>query len=520
MNNEITLKGSFKDGYDKILTSEALDFLAGLFANFESRRQEILAARIKRQKDFDSGAKPNFLPETESIRKSDWKVRPIPTDLLDRRTEITGPVERKMIINALNSGAKVFMADFEDSLTPTWDNAIEGQINLMDAVRRTITYTNEEGKNYKLNDKTAVLIVRPRGWHLDEKHVEFAGKPVSGSLFDFGLYLFHNAKELISRKSGPYFYIPKLENHLEARLWNDVFVYAQKALGLEIGTIKATVLIEVITAAFEMEEILYEMKDHIVGLNCGRWDYIYSYIKKFNQDKNAVLPDRAQVTMTTHFLRHYSLLLIQTCHKRGAFAMGGMSAFIPVKNNPEINEKAIAAVTADKEREASDGHDGTWVAHPALVEVAIEVFNKHLGTKPNQLDKMLNVNVSAADLLQLPSGDITEAGLRNNISVSLQYIESWLRGVGCVPIFNLMEDAATAEISRSQVWQWIKHQSKLSDGREITKELVRQIIDEELNKISQTSGNQYAKAKELFDNLVTRDNFTEFLTIPAYQAVS
>jgi len=527
LKNETTLKISalHNPRAGEILTSDALAFVEAIANKFTPQLESLLEARKARQKEFDAGIKPDFLAATAGIRQSEWKVAPIPADLQDRRVEITGPVERKMIINALNSGAKVFMADFEDSLTPTWDNEIDGQINLKDANNRSIEYTSEEGKKYSLNNQTATLIVRPRGLHLKERHVTLNGKQVAGAFVDFGLYFFHNARQLIANGSGPYFYLPKLESHKEAKLWNDIFVFAQEYIGLPVGTIKATVLIEVITSCFEMEEILWELKDHIVGLNCGRWDYIYSFIKKFNRDENAVLPDRAQVVMTTHFLRTYSLLLIQTCHKRGAFAMGGMSAFIPIKNDAEKNDKAIAAVTADKEREAGDGHDGTWVAHPGLVPVAMEVFNKHLAGKKNNMDKMqADVKVTAADLLQVPDGKITEAGVRNNVSVSLQYIESWLRGLGCVPIFNLMEDAATAEISRSQLWQWAHYpKGVMEDGRKITVDLIRQIISEELEKIKQQVGvdkfakGEFTKAAGLLDDLISKPEFTEFLTLPAYE---
>jgi malate synthase len=448
-------------------------------------------------------------------------VAPIPADLQDRRVEITGPVERKMIINALNSGAKVFMADFEDSNTPTWSNQIEGQLNLQDAVRRSITYVDPAtGKKYQLNERTAVLLVRPRGWHLEERHVLIDGAPMSGSLFDFGLYIFHNAKHLLSSGSGPYFYLPKMESHLEARLWNDVFIFAQDYVGIPQGSIRATVLIETILATFEMDEILYELRNHSAGLNCGRWDYIFSYIKKFSNDPNAILPDRAQVTMTTHFLRSYSKLLIRTCHRRNIHAMGGMAAFIPIKSDPVANEKAIAQVRADKEREASDGHDGTWVAHPGLVPVAMEIFNR-LMPGPNQIDKKLaDFHATAADLLEVPKGEITEAGVRQNIAVGLGYQEAWLRGIGCVPLFNLMEDAATAEISRAQLWQWIHHGAHLKDGRKIDYALCDAMIQEELEKAKQI-GNParmaaYEKSAQLMRDMIRSPQFVEFLTIPAY----
>lgn len=525
-NSSVTIGASVSESYSKILSPEALSFIASLAERFTARRGALLEARAARQKAIDNGATLDFLPETGSIREGDWKVAPIPADLQDRRVEITGPVERKMIINALNSGAKVFMADFEDSLTPTWEGVMDGQVNLYDATRRTLSFTSSEGKNYTLNDKTAVLIVRPRGWHLDEKHMRYANAPIPGALVDFGLYFFHNAKELLARGTGPYFYLPKLESYKEAELWRDIFNFAEDATGLKRGSIKATVLIETILATFEMDEILYTLKDYCVGLNCGRWDYIFSFIKKFNARGDVVLPERAQVTMTTHFLRTYSLLLIKTCHRRGAFAMGGMSAFIPVKNDEAANEKAFAAVRADKEREAGDGHDGTWVAHPGLVPVAMEVFNNHLAGKQNQLDRLRDdVTVSAEDLVTVPGGTITEAGLRGNISVSLQYLASWMAGNGCVPINNLMEDAATAEIARSQLWQWVHHDAgKLDDGRKVTLELFRSLLAEEKDKISARDGTgfdtlRYNKASLLLDNLVASREFTEFLTLPGYTMI-
>src|SRR6202140_453699 len=449
---------------ERVLTPAALEFIVDLQRRFNARRVELLAARVERQKRLDAGEKPDFLPDTRAIRESEWTVAAIPADLQDRRVEITGPVDRKMIINALNSGAKVFMADFEDSNTPTWSNQIEGQANLMDAVRRSITFSDPiSGKNYKLNERTAVLLVRPRGWHLEERHILVDGQPMSGSLFDFGLYFFHNTKELLASGSGPYFYLPKIESHLEARLWNDIFLLAQETLGIPRGTIRATVLIETILAAFEMDEILYELREHSAGLNCGRWDYIFSAIKKLRNVPNFVLPDRAQVTMTTHFMRSYSLLAIKTCHRRNAHAIGGMAAQIPIKNDPQANEEALAKVRADKHREATDGHDGTWVAHPGLVAIAMEEFDKVIHG-PNQIDrKREDVHVTAADLLKIPEGTITEAGLRAKISVSLQYLESWLRGSGWVPINNLREDAATNEISRAQIWEWIRHPDGVLD---------------------------------------------------------
>jgi len=520
----IQINAPVSSEFAEILTPEAMDFVAKLIRTFSGRREELLRRRVLRQAEIDAGKMPDFLPETENIRNSDWTVAPLPNDLLDRRVEITGPSERKMIINALNSGAKVFMSDFEDSLSPTWEATITGQLNLRDAVNRTISYVSPEGKQYALNEETAVLLVRPRGWHLPEKHVLIDGQQVSGGIFDFGLYFFHNAKNLLARGTGPYFYLPKMESHLEARLWNDVFVMAQELLGLPRGTIKATVLIETILATFEMDEILYELREHSAGLNCGRWDYIFSAIKKFRNIPYYILPDRAQVTMTTHFMHSYSLLAIKTCHRRNVHAIGGMAAQIPIKNNPQANEEAMAKVRADKHREATDGHDGTWVAHPGLVPVAMEEFDKVM-KGPNQIDrKREDVHVTAADLLALPEGTITEAGLRTNINVSLQYMESWLNGLGCVPINNLMEDAATVEISRSQIWEWIRHpKGILDDGRKVTVELFRQIEAEELERIKQAIGEeQYAsrkfdKAAQLLDNIITEERFVEFLTLPAYR---
>ncbi len=519
----IEIKGPITPEFAEILTPEAMSFVATLVRTFSDRREELLRRRVQRQAEIDTGKLPDFLPETEHIRNSTWTIAPIPHDLQDRRVEITGPVERKMIINALNSGAKVFMADFEDSLSPTWDGTIQGQINLRDAVNRTISYTAPEGKQYALQQQTATLLVRPRGWHLPEKHIFIDGKQVSGGLFDFGLYFFQNVKALLEHGTGPYFYLPKLESHLEARLWNDTFVLAQQELGIPQGTIKATVLIETILAAFEMDEILYELREHSSGLNCGRWDYIFSAIKKFRNIPNFILPDRAQVTMTTHFMRSYSLLAIKTCHRRNAHAIGGMAAQIPIKNDPQANEEAMARVRADKKREATDGHDGTWVAHPGLVAVAMEEFDEAM-PGPNQIDrKREDVHVTAADLLAIPDGTITEGGLRTNINVSLQYMESWFRGSGCVPINNLMEDAATVEISRSQIWQWIHHpKGILSDGRKVTIELFHQLAAEELEKIKKMVGEQqyasreFDKAAELLDKIITSEQFVEFLTLPAY----
>lgn len=505
-----------------ILTDEALDFVAELHRRFDARRLELLEARKSRQRLIEARKYPDFLPETEEVRNGDWKIKGTPPDLIDRRVEITGPVDRKMVINALNAGANVFMADFEDSNSPTRENVVRGQRNLFDAVRRQIEYRSPEGKEYGLNEKTAVLMVRPRGWALPEKHFIYDGRPGSGALFDFGLFFFHNAKELISRGSGPYFYLPKLESRLEARLWNDVFVFAQEALGLPMGTTKATVLIETILAAFEMDEILYELRDHVTGLNCGRWDYIFSIIKKFRRDPGRILPDRASVTMTTPCMRAYSLLLIKTCHRRGAHAMGGMAAQIPIKNDPAANDAAIAKVRADKEREASDGHDGTWVAHPGLVSVAKEVFDR-LMPGPNQIHITRDdVCVDAEDLLRVPEGKITEEGVRLNIDVGLQYVAAWLKGLGCVPIYNLMEDAATAEISRSQLWQWVHHNARLDDGRSLSPELFQRLFHEELEKHRLRLGPDfdstgYPQAAEILKNLVLQDDFVEFLTLPAYE---
>jgi malate synthase len=473
--------------------------------------------------EIDSGVLPDFLASTKPVREAQWKVASIPADMLDRRTEITGPVDRKMVINALNSGAKVFMADFEDATSPTWENMLDGQINLRDAVRRTISFTSPEGKAYKLAEKTATLIVRPRGWHLPEKHVLLDGTPVSGSLFDFGLYFFHNARELLARGSGPYFYLPKLESHLEARLWNDVFVKSQAALGIPKGSVRATVLIETILAAFECEEILYELREHSSGLNCGRWDYIFSCIKKLQARPDYIFPDRTQVTMTAPFMRAYCLNVIKVCHKRGAHAMGGMAAQIPIKNNPAANEAALAKVLADKEREAADGHDGTWVAHPGLVPVALKAFDKHM-PGPNQIDRQRDdVNVTAADLLAAPSGTITDEGIRTNISVGIQYLEAWFGGLGCVPLYNLMEDAATAEISRAQIWQWLHRGAHLADGRPVTPEHYDMLLGEVIARIhvevgaDRYSNGHFRVAAHLFTEMVTVERLDDFLTLPAYE---
>jgi malate synthase len=500
----------------EILTPDAIRFLHRLAHAFEPRRLELLARRRTRQEQIDSGLLPDFLAETADIREAQWRVAPIPHDLRDRRVEITGPVDRKMIINALNSGAKVFMADFEDSNSPTWQNNLEGQANLRDAVRRTISFTSPEGKNYRLNPIVATLMVRPRGWHLEERHFTVDGRAISASLFDFGLFFFHNAQALIENGTGPYFYLPKMESHLEARLWNNVFCFAQDELGIPRGTIRATVLIETILAAFEMDEILYELRDHSAGLNCGRWDYIFSFIKKFRNRRDFVLPDRSTVTMDKHFLKSYVDLLIQTCHRRGIHAMGGMAAQIPIKNDAEANERALDKVRQDKLREVRAGHDGTWVAHPGLVPVAKDIFDAHMPA-PNQIGKKRDdVDVTAKDLLAVPEGPITADGLRWNIDVGLQYLESWLRGSGCVPIYNLMEDAATAEISRAQVWQWLRHSANLSDGQTVTKELVRSVIAEQKNKLK---GDRMAEAADIFDGMMTSSEFAEFLTLVAYDYI-
>ncbi|WP_392455063.1 malate synthase A [Chryseomicrobium aureum] len=524
LTTSIEIKAPQDEAVHQVLTPEALQFLEGLHRTFNARRKELLEAREVRQKELESGSKLDFLPETKEIREGDWTVAELPKDLQDRRVEITGPVDRKMVINALNSGAKLFMACFEDATAPTWHNMIHGQINMYDAIRKTISYTQPgTGKTYALNDEVAVLQIRPRGWHLLEKHVEVDGEPMSGGLFDFGLYFFHNAKELLARGSGPYFYLPKLEHHLEARLWNDVFRYAQDTLGVPQGSIRATVLIETIPAAFQMDEILYELRDHSAGLNCGRWDYIFSYIKRLRNQPDVILPDRGQVTMTSPFMRAYTLLAIKTCHKRNAPAMGGMAAQIPIKGDEAANAAAFDKVREDKRREVTDGHDGTWVAHPALVAVALDEFNEHM-PEPNQISrKRDDVTVTAEDLVEVLKGTITENGLRVNCSVGVQYIASWLRGNGAAPINHLMEDAATAEISRTQVWQWIRHpEGKVEDGRKITADLVDQVLEEELHKLQEQFGNdvyangRFEEAASLFRRLVLNDEFIEFLTVPGY----
>ncbi|MFZ5523165.1 MAG: malate synthase A [Pseudomonadota bacterium] len=510
-----------------ILTTEALVFIAELARKFEPVRLSLLERRVKRQTELEAGKLPDFLDETASVRNGDWSIAPVPAELLDRRVEITGPAERKMLINGLNAGAQVYMADLEDSMTPTWHNVIEGQINLRDVVNRTIKHVNPDGKTYRLNEKTAVLFVRPRGSHMVEKHMTVDGQPVSASLFDSGLYLFHNAKVLLSRGTAPYLYLPKMESHLEARLWNDVFIHVQDRLGIKRGTIKATVLIETILAAFEMDEILYELREHSAGLNCGRWDYIFSCIKKFGRNPDFILADRGQVSMTSPFMRAYSLLLIKTCHRRNAHAMGGMAAQIPIKSDPAANEVALAKVRADKEREAGDGHDGTWVAHPGLVPLAKEVFDR-LVPAPNQLDKKReDVQTMAADLLKFePQGPITEAGLHFNIEVAISYIGAWLAGTGCVPIHHLMEDAATAEISRSQVWQWIHSpRGVLDDGRKVTLEMVRAMIPAALEIIAAGVGENrfipgnYQQAAAVFDQLIAKVPIVDFLTNYCYEVM-
>ncbi|MBI2235092.1 MAG: malate synthase A [Micavibrio aeruginosavorus] len=520
--HNFTIKAPVVAGQDEVLTPEALAFLEGIERAFGARRRALIAERAVRQKTLDAGGTLDFPAETANIRASDWSIRPVPRDLQDRRVEITGPVERKMVINALNSGASAFMADFEDSNTPTWENQISGQINLRDANLGTIDYTNpENGKKYSLNEKTAVLLVRPRGLHMEERHLTLDGQFMSASFFDFGLYLFHNAAILRGKGTGPYYYLPKLESYHEARLWNDVIVHAEDALGLDRGTVRATVLIETITAAFQMEEFLYELKDHIVGLNCGRWDYIFSFIKRFSRRSDFVLPDRDDVGMTRHFLRSYSLNLIKTCHRRGAHAMGGMAAQIPIKNDEDANRIALDKFIADKEREVGDGNDGTWVAHPGLVQKGLEIFNKGM-PGANQVErKREDVSITAADLLEVPQGNITERGLRKNINVGLLYLKSWLGGNGCVPIYNLMEDAATAEISRTQLWQWRFHKAKMSDGTVVDDALMDRFLKEESDKLrGQFGEDRYlADAITLFRGMVMSDVLEEFLTTKAYDMV-
>lgn len=522
-DRKIQISGALDASYKSVLTEGAIGFLAGLSERFEGRREELLNRRRERQEQIDGGELPGFLPETRAIREEDWTVAPIPADLMDRRVEITGPVDRKMIINGLNSGAKVFMADFEDSNSPTWQNNLEGQINLRDAVEKTITYQSPEGKKYELALQTAVLMVRPRGWHLNEKHVLVDGREMSASLFDFGLFFYHNAKSLIARETAPYFYLPKMQSHLEARLWNDVFLFSESELGIAPGTIRATALIETIHAAFEMDEILYELRRYIAGLNCGRWDYIFSFIKAFRKSPEFVLPNRAQVTMEQPFLTAYVKLLVDTCHRRGVHAMGGMAAQIPIKSDSAANEDAFRKVREDKVREVRAGHDGTWVAHPALVQVAMEAFDADMDG-PNQIHRRLDgLPVAAKDLLSVPQGQITEEGLRRNIDVGLRYLAAWLTGNGCVPLYNLMEDAATAEISRAQIWQWIRHGAKLQDGRTVSERFVRQLFDESRDSIRAEVGaarfesGKFSIAAEILQSLTTAKNCPDFLTSIAYE---
>ena len=519
----VSVRGPMAAGYDQILSEPALEFLTALSRRFSSRVDELLTNRERRQREIERGEMPDFLASTKEIRDADWTVAAIPDDLLDRRVEITGPTDRKMIINALNSDAKAFMADCEDSLSPTWANIVDGQINLRDAVAGTISFRNAAGKTYELADRTATLIVRPRGWHLVESHLLVDGQAIPGALVDFGLYLFHNASALIANGSGPYFYLPKLENHTEARLWNDVIAFSIAELDLPADCVKVTILIETILAVFEMDEILYELKDYIVGLNCGRWDYIFSFIKKFRHNPDFLLPERQAVGMDRHFLRSYSQLLIKTCHRRGAFAMGGMAAQIPIKGDEQANSAAVKKVVQDKEREAGDGHDGTWVAHPGLIPLATDIFDKHMPGK-NQLDVLReDVSVTADDLLRVPDGEITEDGLRNNISVAIQYLAAWLAGNGCVPINHLMEDAATAEISRAQLWQWARHTAgRLNDGRNIDLPLLAEICGEELAVIKNTAGvtnegqGRFDEAADLLMQITNDDDFVDFLTLVAY----
>jgi malate synthase len=527
MANGVEITATMTDRYDTVLTADAVDLLAALHRGFDRQRQALLEARDKRYAESAAGGTLDFLPETADIREgSGWRVADPAPGLVDRRVEITGPTDAKMTINALNSGAKVWLADFEDANTPLWDNLVAGQLNLRDAIDRRIDFTSPEGKTYTLGEELATIVVRPRGWHLPEKHVSIDGEPMSGSLFDFGLYLFHCARRQLEAGTGPYFYLPKLESHLEARLWNDVFVAAQEHLGLPRGTIRATVLIETVPAAFEMEEILYELREHSAGLNAGRWDYLFSIIKKFRtRGRDFLLPDRNSVTTAAPFMRAYTELLVRTCHRRGTHAIGGMAAFIPSRRDPEVNEQALAKVRADKEREAGAGFDGSWVAHPDLVPVCREVFDGVLGDRPHQIDRTRNeVRVSAAELLDVRStpGEITEDGLRNDVSVGLQYLESWLRGIGAVAIFNLMEDAATAEIARSQVWQWLHNGVELAGGQPVTRVLVERVIEEELDKIRAAVGEEaygqgrWADARALFAEMALSDDYAEFLTLPAY----
>jgi malate synthase len=525
----LEIHGPIAERFDEILTEPALDFVARLHREFDPTRKRLMAARAERQRRISAGETPDFLRETRKTREGEWRVAPVPKDLAVRKVEITGPTDRKMVINALNSGASTYMADFEDANTPTWQNIVDGQVNLVDAIERQIDFTSPEGKAYRLGETLATLIVRPRGWHLPEKHVLVDGEPISGALFDFGLYFFHNAQRLLERGTGPYFYIPKLESHREARLWNDVFLYAQDALRVPRGSIKATVLVETILAAFEMDEILFELRDHSAGLNAGRWDYIFSIIKKFQHRDDFVFPDRAQVTMTVPFMRAYALLLVKTCHRRGAHAVGGMAAFIPSRRDPKVNEVALAKVREDKVREATDGFDGTWVAHPDLVPVAMPEFDKVLGDRPNQLERTReDVSVRAEEILdfRVPGGTITDNGVRKDVSVAIQYLESWLRGTGAAAIFNLMEDAATAEIARSLVWQWARHGARIEGGERITPDLIRRIEREELEKIKAAigqdlyAGGRFRDATALFEEVALSKDFVEFLTLPGYERLA
>jgi malate synthase len=525
---EVEIRGPVTGRFGEVLTPEALAFVAGLQREFGPRRVALLRARAARQAELDAGGSLDFLAATRSIREAAWTVAPAPRDCQRRWVEITGPAERKMIINALNCGADVFMADFEDANTPTWTNMVQGQVNLIDAIERSIEYQSPDGRRYRLHDQVATLLVRPRGWHLPEKHAWVDGQPVSGSLFDAGLYLFHNGRRLLDRGSGPYFYLPKLESHLEARLWNDVFLHAQARLGLPRGSVRATVLIETIPAAFEMDEILYELREHAGGLNAGRWDYMFSVIKKFRTRPEFVLPDRAQVTMTVPFMRAYTELLVKTCHRRGAHALGGMAAFIPSRRDLAVNEVALARVREDKLRESRDGFDGTWIAHPDLVAVAREPFRQLLGDRPHQVDRQrpeVTADARALVAVGVPGGSVTEAGLRNNVSVAIQYLAAWLGGTGAVAIYNLMEDAATAEISRSQVWQWLRHGVRLAEGPVVTRELVRAIEHEELERLRGAVGDRafaaghYRAAAEVFEAVALGDDFVEFLTLPAYEKI-
>jgi malate synthase len=516
----IEILGEEVPGMDRVLTPAAVRFLVAILRKFTDEREQLFARRREVQRRLRAGADPDFLGETRSIREASWRVSSAPADLLNRRVEITGPVERKMMINAFNSGAQVFMADFEDALSPPWVNVISGQVNCMDAVRRTLEYASPEGKQYRLGDRLATLVVRPRGWHLHEKHVLFEGRPISASLFDFALYFFHNAQELLQRGSGPYFYLPKLESHLEARLWNDVFNFAQDALGIPKGTIRATVLIETILAAFQMDEILYELRDHAAGLNAGRWDYLFSMIKNFRDRPEFVLPDRAQLTMTVPFMRAYTELLVRTCHRRGAHAIGGMAAFIPSRKDPEVNAVALAKVREDKDREARAGYDGAWVAHPDLVPVVAEAFQAHLGSEPNQKKRLRDdVRVGQAELLdvRVPGGRITEAGVASDISVAIQYLAGWLGGAGAVAINNLMEDTATAEIARSQLWQWIRHGVRTEAGQQVTLEYARAVAQDVLNRLlAEGPSGRLREAAQLLDQLISAEELPEFLTMIGY----